>query len=51
MDNDSHVGLVDAHAKGVGRHNDALRVFLPQHLTLVASGMFKTGMIKRGVDA
>ena len=47
MDNQADVGLVNAHAEGVGGHHYARPALLPVALALVAHGRFKSGVVKR----
>ena len=51
MDDQTHVGLVDAHAKGVGGHHDAEVVIVPVALPLVFGGMLQPRMVVGGTDA
>ncbi len=44
----SHIGLVDAHAEGVGGNDDSHLVVLPQLLPLVFHGGFQSRVIERG---
>ena len=50
MHDESHVGLVDAHAEGVGADNDAYTVFLPVALALVFHLVVQSGMIEGGAE-
>ena len=51
MDDQAHIGLVDAHAKGIGCHNDLHLPFHPQILTFIACLGVQTCMIKRSCNA
>ena len=44
VNDEAHVGLVDAHAEGVGGHDDAFLVSLPVGLMSVFHGDVKSGM-------
>ena len=44
------IGLVNAHAEGVGGHDDAHFVALPVCLSLVFYGSVEAGMIEGGCD-
>ena len=46
----THVGLVDAHAKGVGADDDAYTVLLPVALALVFHLVVQSGMIEGGTE-
>ena len=46
VQNQSYVGLVYTHSKGVSSHHDARAVVLPVALSLVFVGMVETGMIE-----
>ena len=51
MEYHSDIGLVNAHAEGVGGNDDALLVLLPLFLPLVAGRVFEPGVIEGGGDA
>ena len=51
MNNDSDVGLVDAHTKGIGGHHDAYGIVLPVALTTILIGMVQSGMIEGGRES
>ena len=51
VDHHADVGLVDAHAEGVGRHHHAYLVLLPRLLALVLVGGVEAGMVEGGADA
>ena len=50
VDYQTHIRLVDAHAKGVGGYHDANAVMLPVALSLVLLGMVESGMIESGTE-
>ena len=50
MDNKTYVGLVDAHAKGIGGHHDTGSVMLPVALSLVFLSMVESCMIESGAE-
>ena len=51
MDDKAYIGLVYAHAEGVGGHNDGCFPFHPPHLGYVAFFGLHTGMVIGGGDA
>ena len=51
MDDEAHIGLVDAHAEGVGGRDDLHPALHPEVLALVTRLGIQTGMIEGGADA
>ena len=51
MQDQSHVGLVYAHAEGVGGHHDPHLVVMPLALAFVFLIMIQAGMVEGGLDA
>ncbi len=45
MDDEAHVGLVDAHSEGVGGHHHAHIAALPLLLSLVAHAVVEAGVV------
>ena len=50
VDNEANVGLVDAHAEGVGGDNDTYSAVHPLVLFAVAGGAVKAGVVVVGRD-
>ena len=51
VDDESYVGLVDAHAEGVGGHHHAGLTLLPGLLSFILHGGIETGVVEGGGDA
>ena len=51
VDDQSHVGLVDAHAEGVGSHDDALAGVGPLFLVRVLCGIIHSGVEIGGIQS
>ena len=50
MQYDTHIGLIDPHAKGIGSYHHANFSALPAFLTEVLYGIIQSGVIKVGGD-
>ena len=50
VDDEAHIGLVDAHAECISGHDDAAFAPLPTLLADVARGVVQSGMVEVGLD-